>query len=290
MRTSKLLWIIPLLLVFLGSCKPDIHKMKYDKTVNGLEYHFFKHDTSAKAGSPGDIYVMNCKFVTPDDSVILDKELRFKRIRSTYGGDFYDGFSMLHVGDSVAFRLSADSFYAQHRMAKNEAFEDSSDIIILIGVKNIQNEVDYRISKFEEEITNMNDYIARKNWNVTLDSQTGIRYEITKAVPEGRPIHLGDTVDMMDLLWFPIKEQVIDKQKDGDPWKFVVGDPYNRVAGLSRILTFMHEGESVRALIPFSEAYGEDGYAPYVEPYATICVEFRAENLRPKPEKTEESQ
>ncbi len=278
---KKGLLFIPIVLVLLFSkCKNEGTDYEYKTTPNGLKYHFFHENRNGQPGNINDIYTFNATFYTANDSVYLQKEVRFLRTDVNYKGDFQEGLAMLKVGDSAVFRFAADTFYMSIGQ-KLPAFFKSGDLLTLkVGMVSILDPATFRIQMYEKEITGINEFIRRKNWNVILDS-TGIRYEITDPKPDELQIQKGDTVDLTSIFWYTIEEKIITKGNDKDLWTIVVGDPKLQTEGLSQTLTFMRNGESVRTILPYSQAFGEEGNA-WVEPFTTICIEFKVAGLRKK--------
>lgn len=252
----------------------------YKTSPNGLKYHFF-HESGGQPGQINDIYTFNATFYTVSDSIYLQKEVRFLRTPVTYRGDFQEALAMLRVGDSAVFQLAADSFYNNLDQKLPSFFKPGDHLTLKVGVKSIQSNFGFKRQILEDEIRDMNDFIQRKKWNVILDTASRIRYEITRSNPEGRPVETGDTVDLSSLFWYTIKEKIITKGKDNDKWTIVVGDSAIQTPGLSTTLTFMREGESVRTILPFTQAFGEEGNV-FVDPFTTICIEFEVAGLRKK--------
>ncbi|MCB9240910.1 MAG: FKBP-type peptidyl-prolyl cis-trans isomerase [Flavobacteriales bacterium] len=250
------------------------------KTDNGLTYRFVNEHPDHKTGNIEDIYLVNMMATTEDGDTILSESLMFERYHPRMRGDFQDALARLHEGDSAIFKLNADSFFEYHpgtldlRTAEQRM---NPTIDMHIGVTSILSPLDHFVYMSEQELVRMNEFVARKRWDVKTDS-TGIMYEITIHKPENQHVLMGDTVKLT-YLYYTLGEKIIARSKDGDFWRMEVGDPALRVSGLSRILTFMREGERIRAILPFAEAFGEDGMPPLVPPYTPVVMEITVEEL-----------
>jgi FKBP-type peptidyl-prolyl cis-trans isomerase FkpA len=262
------------IVVLLSSCGP---KQFYEQTENGLEYYFFKKNKEAKMGQIGDIYNLNITATTKRDSLLFTEHAMFKRHEAIYPGDFHEGLGMIHQGDSIAFVLSVDSFFGMHDLSIPKGLDKSGNFKLLIGVEAILSPLEHLIYKSEQELVKMNEYIALKNWDITKDS-TGIMYQIVEEQLDKPFFQIGDSA-LLSYTYSTLDGRIINKTRGGDLWRFEVGSPDSRVSGLSRILTLTKQGEKVRALIPFAEAFGEEGYGPIIPPYTTIVMELETELL-----------
>lgn len=244
---------------------------------SGLKYHFFNTDPAGNTGSVGDIYDVNARILTKSDSVIVDQNLRFKRAKPVYEGDLHHALSLLHKGDSVVFVLNADSFFFHHGIPKPANIKSGEDVRLFIGCNEIMNPIAHIIYMSEKELGHIDKFLDRKGWDMKRDS-TGIRWERLQAsVPQGEHVEVGDTVEIT-YLYYTLEDKIIQRSKPNDYWKLEVGDP-RRINGLSRVLCLMRNGEKVRAILPFSEAFGEEGFPPHIQPYETIVIEIEVHNL-----------
>lgn len=261
--------------MFYSSCGP---KQFYEMTENGLEYYFFKKDKEGKRGEIGDIYTLNLTATTRKDSTLFSQRVMFERSESIYPGDFHDGLGMVHEKDSVAFILHKDSFFTMHGINIPKGLENDSMFKLLIGVEKILSPMEHFVYKCEEELVKMKAYASRKGWDCVTDS-TGIMYEIMEPMPDAELLQVGDSA-FLTYTYSTLNDQVLEKRREGDSWKFEVGGPQTRVSGLTRLLVLMKDGEKARAIIPFAEAFGEEGLAPLISPYTTLILEIKAEKVK----------
>ncbi len=256
------------------SCGP---KQFYEQTENGLEYYFFNKNKEAKMGQIGDIYNLNITATTKHDSLVFTEHGMFKRHEAIYPGDFHDGLSMLHEGDSVGFVLDTDSFFQMHNLNTPKGLTDKETFKLLIGVEAILSPLDHMIYKSEQELVKMNEFVERKGWETTKDS-TGIMYEIVESTEENATFEIGDSV-ALSYVYSTLDGRIINKTRENDYWNIEVGDPQIRVSGLTRLLTLTKNDEKVKAVIPFAEAFGEDGYGALIPPYTTVVIEYQAHRI-----------
>jgi len=268
--------IVAVLLVVLASCNSG-PSYNLETGPTGLKFHFFSSDPGGKTGNVGDVYDVNAKILTETDSVVVDRNLLFKRSKPIYPGDLHEALSLLHRGDSAVFALNADSFFYHHGIPKPSNISEGQDVRLFIGCKEIMNPIEHIIFMSEKELLEIDAFLDRKGWEMNKDT-TGIRWERLQAsTPQGDEIEVGDTVEI-SYLYYTLQEKIIQQSKPNDYWKFEVGDPF-RIPGMSRVLTFMRQGEKVRAIWPFTEAFGEKGFPPLIQPYTTIVIEIEVHNL-----------
>ena len=264
-----------LIAVVLTSCGP---KQFFERTATGLEYYFFEKNREGKTGQVGDIYNINITAATRHDSILFQEHAMFKRSEPLYPGDFHEGLGMLHEKDSAAFRLHVDSFFGLHNLTIPKGLEKDSMFKLHIGVESIMNPFEHTIFKSEQELKQMKAYVERKQWNVVTDT-TGIMYEKTTVNEGGEPIEMGDSVALF-YVYSMLNDRIIERTREGDTWKYQLGSPQTRVSGLDRLLVLMNDGEKARAVIPFTEAFGEDGLLPIIPPYTTLVLEVTANKMK----------
>ena len=274
MKTKIFVALISVSSFLFVSCGP---KQFYEKTENGLEYYFFKKNKEAKMGGIGDIYNLNISATTKRDSLLFTEHAMFKRHQSIYPGDFHEGLSMIHEGDSVAFVLNADSFFGMHNLKVPKGLENEETFKLLMGVEAILSPLDHMIYKSEQELVKMNEFISTKGWNVIKDS-TGVMYEVVESDLSKPFFEVGDSA-AISYVYSTLDGRIIEKTRENDVWHFEVGGMQTRVSGLTRLLTLIRDGEKVRALIPFAEAFGETGYGPLIPPYTTIVIDLKADKI-----------
>jgi FKBP-type peptidyl-prolyl cis-trans isomerase len=280
MRNQSLIIIaLAFLLTTSVGCKKRI---KYEKTKTGLEYYFFERNEDKPKGEVGDYYILGLIVRMANDSVYKNSyetgtPTRFIRSVSMYPGDIYEALAMTSVGDSLIIKVSADSFFRVHGAAFPAEMKPGEILTFTIKVQEILKEGAFKMKMFQEELTEMEKFIARKHWNIVTDT-TGIKYEVTKPT-QGAQIQTGDSVEISYFYYF-LNEQIIAKSKPNDYWKFEVGNP-DIINGISRLMTLLKDGESVRAVLPFEQAFGDVGNAG-MPPFATIVMEIEIHSVTKK--------
>jgi hypothetical protein len=279
MRNIQIAIALLFAVIALSSCSK---KETYEKTANGLEYVFHKKNNGGKTGAIGDYYFFDLIVKRSNDSIINNSyetgvPAKFLRRKSLYPGDIYEAFSMCAEGDSLSIVLLADSFYSSHSFPFPAYLVPGEKLTFTMKIKEILNVGEFKMKMFDSELTDIEDFLSKKGWAVKTDSTSGIKYEITKANPMGQPIVLGDSVKI-SYFYYYLNEKIIARSKQDDYWDFEVGNP-DHMSGLSRALLFMREGEKMSTILPFSEAFGEEGRAG-IPPFSTIVMELEVHKVK----------
>lgn len=279
MKALNLLSFLAVLLAFT-SCKRDI---KYKKTASGLEYYYFeKPDTGAK-GKPGYFYLVDMIGQKENDSIFINsykmgQKIKLVRTEPPFHSLFNDALGMLRVGDSVIFRMKADSFFKPLGQPVPNYLHQSENITFTIKVKDILHPEAHLLQMYVYELDKMVDFVKQKKWNYTTDKETGIKYEILKT---GNSIKAaeGDEVEVSYFITY-LDGKIIDRTKPGDKSTIIVGSP-DIMKGINKLVMLTDEGSKIRAVIPFAEGFGETG-SKYVDPYATLVIEMDILKIKKK--------
>ncbi len=259
------------IIISMGSCTKEI---KYTKNSSGLEYCYLEKSDTGSKGKPGYFYLVEMVGQREDDSVFIDsyklgQKIKLVRTQPPFHSMFNDALGMLRVGDSIQFRMPVDSFFSPLKQAVPAYLKSNQLIRFTIKVKDILDPEAHLLKMYFYEVDKMLEYVKLKKWNYATDS-TGIKYEAIKK-GNSKKAKKGDEVMVSYLLTY-MDGKIIDRTKPGDQSKVIVGES-NYISGLSRLILLAEEGSKIRALIPFAEAFGENG-SPYVDPYATLVIEL----------------
>jgi FKBP-type peptidyl-prolyl cis-trans isomerase FkpA len=99
----------------------------YKMAENGVYAKFHKQDGSGVKAKEGDMVTLSLVYKNDKDSVLFDSKngnpngtgfIEFALTKSTFKGSFEDALTMMAVGDSASFKISADSVYIKTFRAK----------------------------------------------------------------------------------------------------------------------------------------------------------------------------
>lgn len=269
---------ITLLLVaatmFLGACN------KFEKIGESIEYKIIESDDAARDVKPGDMLLIHMVgVVTSTDSAIFDS---YKSNKPFYipadEPTLKSLFALLHKGDTVVFKVLADTLYmksfGQPRPTSIKDGETISFNLKLVDIYNqeeLQKEIETQNMVFmEKDSVNAIAYIA----NITdlKSTESGINYQVITA-GKGKSPKKGDkvTVKYQGTL---LDGTVFDETKEGQPdFTFSLGMG-QVIQGWDEILGVMKEGDEFKVIIPWKLAYGPRGSGP-IPPYSTLIFNIK---------------
>lgn len=265
------LFVVIIAIVFFSACKKEI---KYQKTASGLEYYYFSKSDTGKRGEPGDFYLVDMIGQREDDSIFINsyklgQKIKLVRTQLPYHSLFNDALAMLKKGDSVIFKMPADSFFRPLGQPVPAYLKAAEPIRFTMAVKDVLDPEAHLLNMYIFELDKMIEFVKQKKWIVSTDKETGIKYEIIRKGNGVKAVE-NDEVEISYFITY-LDGKIIDRTKPGDRSKIIIGSPAY-IKGLSRIVSLAEEGSKVRAVIPFAEAFGEKGSA-YVDPYATLVMD-----------------
>jgi hypothetical protein len=172
-------------------------------------------------------------------------------------------------GDSLFLRLPADSFYLALG-GSCPTFIKGSDIIKLkIWMRDKLKPMQYFAHKQGFENERITDFITNSKWNGTLDSSTAIYYEYLKK-NDGALLPFKKA--KFKYVIKTLSDKVIAYSKEEDPL-VMDKDDKSILLGIQFLSKKLAVGESVRALLPSSQAFGPEGNSK-VGGFIPILVEL----------------
>jgi len=262
------------------SCKRTTNG--YEQTESGLEYKYLvKKDTSRQV-KPKDYMVMNVKYYTENDSLLFSTEsfsgkFRMKYKESSKNGDINEALGMMHVGDSMSFKIDAKTFFTKTRHDSCPKNLIGTKIRFEIGLLEIQTEKDVQRLKQElslhqqdKEATLLSDFI-NQNYPDCKPTKSGL-YIIPQKVGKGPSPKAGNKVTVHYIAHFINGEIFTNSYRKNRPFEFTLGKQ-EVIEGLEEGLLTMKQGGKAIFVIPSKLAYGEEGRRP-VPPNSTIIFEM----------------
>jgi len=270
---------------------------KIEKTKNGISVNWIRKNTSAPMAKVTDIAEFNISYVTKGkdkkDSLIFDsknspqKAILVQLKESAFKGDIMEVLTLMHVGDSAIFNLSADSFFFKTVGVKElpKGITKGSELQFFVGMKDFKTEEQMRAmqAQLEEqekataqenqmkEGTLIKDYLQKNN--ITQAPTASGLIIITKTKGNGVKPSVGQKVTvhytgtLMDGTKF---DSSVDR---GDPFQFTLGQG-QVIKGWDEGIAELEIGGSATLIIPSSIAYGPRGTGP-IGPYSPLVFEVQ---------------
>lgn len=263
----------------------------YEKNENGLYYKFYVKKDGAKPKET-DIAIIDLvyKLKTNDkDSILFDNRkfnspVQILISKPLYKGDITEGISMMGIGDSASFIISADSFFTKNiNQALPPFIKAGSKLNFEIKLNKILTKAEYELQiaeakakqdslvqkmKNEEPLT-MDKFIKDSNLKGRKTS-TGLFISETKKGTGAKPSK-GNKVKVHYTGKF-LNGQVFDSSVErNEPFEFTLGNS-EVIKGWDEGIALLNKGAKAILVIPSNIAYGDMGSGP-IPPYATLIFE-----------------
>ena len=281
MNRLFLIFLTGILLLGMYSCE---EKIEWQTHESGLRYHFITRSELGSKVKPKDILVLKMKYSTQDDSLLFDT----REIKGPYrmqftepshkGGSVEDAFSLLHVGDSMHFKVNAKNFFEKTRhMGLPKGIHPDSDIVFevrLQGVQSLDQIQEERRAFRTRNATEEEKVLARylNNANITQEPTMSGLYIIPleegtgKKAVAGKEVSVHYTGKLIDGMVFD------SSRRRNQPLSFVLGAK-EVIQGWEEGVATMREGDKVRLIIPSILAYGDQSH-PKIPPFSTLIFDI----------------
>lgn len=243
----------------------------YKMTESGLYYKYLVENDGPTA-QLGEVVEVDLAYYLNDSLMYSTKDAPepvYDLVHEpSFAGDLYEGFTMMHKGDSMSMIMPADSVFLKmfnSRIVPD--FVDSASIIRwevkLVDIMT-EEEVNARIQaamdeKFAAADETLRAYLAENNIEAT-PTESGLIYVCTQpgngAKPEaGKKVKVHYTGTLLDGTKF---DSSVDR---GEPFEFPLGMGYV-IPGWDEGVAMMSKGEKGILYVPAKLAYGERQAGP----------------------------
>ena len=253
-------------LLFLAACT-DV-KVTQER---GAEYTTSGEDCS---DINDEYFLMDVVLKDQKDSVLLNtlelgRKLEIRREQLDSHMLLAELVMKLCSGDSIAISMNADSFYMALGGMRPVNLP-SQKVSAWLRMQDKLTALQYGVHKqlFEQE--SMAKYVEKFRWNATYDSATGIYFEKLKS---SRSNQVPFKEASFSYVLKTINEDLIAYSKEDDPLIVNSDNSNGLMKGIRFVSSLLKEGESARALIPSSAAFGTQGNEK-VPPYFPIILEL----------------
>lgn len=270
--------------------------------ATGIKYLFFKHNEKGEKPVMGDVAYIRITYKTANDSLLFDSHSEGRTdsaslipltLRKSFEGCLEQGVSLMAVGDSASFLISADSIYLKAFRLKSlpPYIKQGSELkfyIKLVKFKTAKelNEEEYAlIEKHREEMKKMQNEESTSIEKYLKDNKITVKPTMIDSLyilehsgsTKGKPVEDGDSVVVKYTGQF-LNGTVFDQSDRGDggkgTFKFLLRYNAPIIRGWIEVLLNMHEGEKERVLFPSSLAYGPIGAGKTIRPFTPLLFEI----------------
>ncbi|WP_299254873.1 FKBP-type peptidyl-prolyl cis-trans isomerase [uncultured Cytophaga sp.] len=256
---------------------------------SGLAYKY-RLDVPGKPGNLSDVVELDFTLYNNKDSVLRSTVAEKNRVITTvqkpkYPGAFEEAIAMLSKGDSCAFWLSADTLFKLGIGAEMPPYiEKGSFVRFEVKMHDIMTMDEYNKKQVVmakqtqvEEDAKLASYIKTNNIKATLDTATGIYYQVVQEGPGAKP-KAGNKV-IVHYTGQLLNGEIFDSSKDrNEPFDFILGKGYV-IEGWDEGIPLMHKGEKGILYIPSYRGYGAQR-AGSIPPNSSLIFEVELLDIK----------
>jgi FKBP-type peptidyl-prolyl cis-trans isomerase FkpA len=294
---KKIICLAQLITITLSLSASNVEGVndKIEKTKNGVSVNWVRRNPDAALVKVSDIAEINISYYTKGkkDSLIFDskstpqKAILVQIKESAFKGDIMEILTLMHLGDSAIFNLSADSFFFKTVGVKElpKGIAKGSELQFFVGLKDFKTEEQMRAmqAQLEEqekikgqesqmkEGTIIKEYLEKNGITQTPTASGLIIVTKTKGngvkPAKGQKVTVHYTGTLMDGTKF---DSSVDR---GDPFVFTLGQG-QVISGWDEGIAELEVGGSATLIIPSSIAYGPRGTGP-IGPYSPLVFEVQ---------------
>ena len=283
MKRSIFLVAVSLLLsATMLSCGQKSPFKGYKPTKTGLYYKEIVKGTG-EALKNGDVIKVNLAYYINDSLLFTTDDLPEPAYdlvhESLFKGDIYEGFSMMHVGDSMSFMINADSVFRKQFRAPilPEFVTPGAFLRWEVKIDEAMTEEEYQQMKMEEMAALQQkaneEFTAylQENGVTTTPQESGLVYVCTKKGKGPKPtskqtVKVHYTGKLLDGTVF---DSSLDR---GEPIEFQLGTG-RVIPGWDEGIALMSKGEKGVLYIPANLAYGARQAGDLIKPYSNLIFE-----------------
>ena len=280
-RSTVLVALSLLFAAVLTSCGPKSPFPGYKATDTGL---YYKQITAGQGEQlkDGDVIKVRLAYYI-NDSLLYTTDMLPEPAydlvhESFFKGDLYDGFRMMHVGDSLSFMINADSVFNKqfHAPVIPDFVTPDAFMRWEVAVDEAMTEDEFHAMKEAEmaalqqaSLDAFDAYLSENGINAEK-TETGLVYVCTKPGKGPKPtpnqnVKVHYTGKLLDGTVF---DSSVER---GEPFEFTLG-VHQVIPGWDEGIALMSKGEKGVLYIPYNLAYGERQAGP-IPPYSNLIFE-----------------
>lgn len=272
MKTIKISLFSLLLIGLMSACNDY---KGYQKTSDGLYYHFHNQTENGKTPQNNDILSISMGIKTENDSIVQPVKTLYTMMQEPkFPGDVFSALALMHEGDSATFIISAENFYKTYNYGDIPSFvTPKSMVFVTLCIHQIQTFDEYKAAQvkeaLEQEKALIESYLTEHNIDVE-PTETGLYYIETKAGKGKNPTKASKcTVHYQGTL---LDGTVFDSSYGKTPFEFELGMG-QVIAGWDEGIAMMKKGGKATLILPSSIAYGERGAGNLIPPYSPLVFD-----------------
>jgi FKBP-type peptidyl-prolyl cis-trans isomerase FkpA len=282
-----------LLIVFTSACKKG-----YKTTDEGLSYMYLVDSDTGEVAGEGGYIKFHLQIKTVGDSIINNtyesgRAAEMNIPAPTYDGCLFGGLAMLKGGDSVQFKVVADSFFMKTvRGSMPDFIKAGEELTITVAVLESKSKETFEKAKAEEEAQKtkaMKELMAAQTKQLEAVAESKGFKDKLQTLPSGLMyVKLketnGPTAKQNDIGQFFYRGTLLDGTEfdgnfGGKAFPVTIGNG-GVIAGWLEVVDKIKVGEKWMIFVPSSLAYGEQGSGPQIGPNTPLIFEMELSAIK----------
>lgn len=311
MKKQSIIGLFAFSLIILASACKDSNA--FETTESGLEYKYIvKSDTGEVAGEGGYLE-MHIVAETQLDSTKKDTVLsnsytdvygpsKMLVAKPTYKGCINEGFAMLKAGDSVVFKVPADSLYIKTFRTTLPPFLTGKEIVTVTAKvllsksketfdkgqeEEKQKKIQAQMKLMENEQKQLKAAAEKMGYGEKLELSTAGIYYSKISETNGALAKKGDVASFFYKGMY-LDGSEFESNFGGDPFKITIGNG-GAIVGWLEVVDKIKKGEKWIVFVPSSMAYGEKGSGK-IKPNTPLIFEMQLANIQTAEEAKKEQE
>ncbi|MDZ7740896.1 MAG: FKBP-type peptidyl-prolyl cis-trans isomerase [Bacteroidota bacterium] len=248
-----------------------------------MKYMFYEQHDAPKPVI-GDIVTLRMTY-GKEDSVLFstditkEKDARFPLRESQFMGDIYEGISMMSIGDSARFVISADSFFLITANSQQlppfitpgEMLYFDMKLIDFQSEEAFMEEERKRLAGLEkDESEKLQAYVSENDLSGKLTG-SGI-YFISEEKGKGRELENGAMAELHYSIQTLEGRKLFSSFDRNRPVNVEIGTKFD-TEGFMEGVKMMKEGGKAKFIVPSEKAFGQGGRGQNIPPYTTLVYD-----------------
>lgn len=258
----------------------------YAKSETGLYYKILKLGEGDSTPKPGDVITIAITYMTDSDSIFLQQQTTFALAgEPSFKGSFEEGIFTMKEGDSVAFRVPADSLFGVMMGVDRPNFVDSGSYMrvdVMLELIHHKRDLVADAKAYEQwlesadmrELNAMRKFFDAQGLTNSIKPTDGGLFFLTQegGKKNGKHARYGKRIQIHYRGIFLDGKEFDNSYKNGEGMDFTLGAEGQVVPGLEMVLPVMTEGEKITVLLPSFLAYGKEGSSSGIVPPSTPVI------------------
>ncbi len=271
------------IIVFLTLTACNSQDSGYKTSESGMKYMFYEEHDAPKP-VVGDIVTLRMTYGKQDSvlfstDITKEKDAQFPLREPQFMGDIYEGISMMSIGDSARFVISADSFFIITANSRQlPPFIEPGEMLYFdIKLIDFQSEEAFmeeerkRLAGLEqEENEKLQAYVSENDLSGKL-TESGI-YFISEKKGKGKELAEGAMAELHYSIQMLDGRKLFSSFDRNRPVNVEIGTKFD-TEGFMEGVKLMKKGGKAKFIVPSEKAFGQRGRGQNIPPYTTLIYE-----------------